>query len=272
MGTETKSAGRPAGRAQTLRMQGLVNALTRTALSTPGVAKGIGRYLILLYVVGRKSGKKYTVPIAYIEHDGKVLIGTQFGWSRNLRTGQDLRVRYKGKLRTAEVEVVEDEDRVIELYRLLCKANHNFAGFHNIAIDAAGEPDPVGLRDAYKLGAKAILLTPKPGDGEVEAGGAAGAEAGAEAAADDAVDGEAVAGEAGTAEAATGEAGTAGAATGETETADAATDDAEPADAVDAATVDAEVVDAEVAETAESTEAVTGKEKEQAPEAGEGKS
>ncbi|GAA2059776.1 hypothetical protein GCM10009839_82810 [Catenulispora yoronensis] len=162
MGTETEAAGRPAGKAQTLRLQGLANAFTRTALSTPGVAKGIGRYLILLYVVGRKSGKKYTVPIAYIEHDGKVLVGTQFGWARNLATGQDLRVRYKGKVRTAEVEVVAGEQRTIDLYAALCRANHNFAKFHNIAIGADGEPDPANLREAYQQGAKAILLTPKP--------------------------------------------------------------------------------------------------------------
>ena len=160
MADETKPARVP-GRAQKLRLQGLANALTRTALSTPGVARGIGKVLILLYVVGRKSGKKYAIPIAYMEHDGKILTGTQFGWAKNLRTGQDLQVRYKGKLRTAEVEVVEDEDRVIELYGLLCKRNHNFAGFHNIAVDAAGEPDPEGLRQAYGHGAKAILLTPK---------------------------------------------------------------------------------------------------------------
>ena len=90
-----------------------------------------------------------------------MLTGTQFGWSRNLRTGQDLQVRYKGKLRNSEVEVVEDEERVVELYGLLCKANHNFAKFHNIAIGAQGEPDPEGLRAAFKHGAKAILLTPK---------------------------------------------------------------------------------------------------------------
>lgn len=163
MGTETKPAGRPAGRAQTLPMQGLVNAFTRAALSTPGVAKGIGRKLILLYVFGRKSGKRYAIPIAYMEHDGKVLIGTQFGWSRNLRTGDPIQVRYKGQLRSAEVEVVEDDERTAELYALMCQDNHAFAKFHNIGFDAAGVADPEAVREAVKLGAKAILLTPQAG-------------------------------------------------------------------------------------------------------------
>jgi deazaflavin-dependent oxidoreductase (nitroreductase family) len=163
MGTETKPAGRPAGRAQKLRVQGLVNAITRAALSTPGVAKGIGQNLILLYVYGRKSGKRYAIPIAYMEHDGKVLIGTQFGWSRNLRTGDPIQVRYKGKLRSADVEVVTDADRVTELYTLMCRKNHAFASFHAIGLDSAGQPDPDAVRAAVELGARAVLLTPQVG-------------------------------------------------------------------------------------------------------------
>ena len=161
MGTETKQSGRPAGRAQTLPVQGLVNALTRAALSTPGVAKGIGRRLILLYVFGRKSGKRYAIPIAYMAYEGKVLIGTQFGWSRNLRTGDPIQVRYKGNLRSADVEVVEEPERVAELYTLMCRDNHAFAKFHNIGFDAQGEPDPAAVAEAVRLGARAILLTPQ---------------------------------------------------------------------------------------------------------------
>lgn len=160
MGTETKPDGRPPGRAQTLRMQGLVNALTRTALSVPGVAKGIGGRMILLYVVGRNTGKKYAIPVVYREYEGKVLIGTQFGWVRNLRTGERIQVRYKGKVRTAEVEVVDEEDRVVELFEIMCRDNHSFAKFHTIGIDGKGEPDPGAVRAAYGWGARAILLTP----------------------------------------------------------------------------------------------------------------
>ena len=163
MGTGKEPAGRPAGQAQTLPMQGLVNAFTRAALSTPGVAKGIGRRLILLYVFGRKSGKRYAIPIAYMAYDGKVLLGTQFGWSRNLRTGDPIQVRYKGRLRSADVEVVEDEERVAELYTLMCRDNHAFAKFHNIGFVSGGEPDPAAVREAVRLGAKAILLTPQAG-------------------------------------------------------------------------------------------------------------
>jgi deazaflavin-dependent oxidoreductase (nitroreductase family) len=142
-------------------MQKLVNAFTGAALNTPGVAKGIGRKLILLYVFGRNSGKRYAIPVAYMEHHGKVLIGTQFGWVRNLRTGDPIQVRYKGRLRAADVEVVEDAERVADLYTLMCRDNHAFAKFHNIGFDSAGEPDAEGVRAAVRQGARAILLTPQ---------------------------------------------------------------------------------------------------------------
>jgi len=144
-------------------MQNLVNAFTRAALNTPGVAKGIGRRLILLYVFGRNSGKRYSIPIAYMAHDGKVLIGTQFGWVRNLRTGDPIQVRYKGRLRSADVEVVEDEKRVAELYTLMCRDNHAFAKFHAIGFDSAGEPEADAVQAAVRQGARAILLTPQAG-------------------------------------------------------------------------------------------------------------
>ena len=144
-------------------MQSLANAFIRAALSTPGVAKGIGRGLLLLYVFGRKSGKRYTIPVVYVAYQGKALIGTQFGWSRNLRTGDPIQVRYKGRLRSADVEVVEDPDRVAELYTVMCRDNHSFANFHNIGFDDKGDPDPEAVREAVRMGARAILLTPQTG-------------------------------------------------------------------------------------------------------------
>src|SRR4051794_11342285 len=90
---------------QTLRMQGLVNVMVRALLRTPGISRGIGRYLITLHVVGRKSGKHYDVPVAYVEHEGDLLIGTPFAWARNLRTGDTVPVDYQGARTTAAVRV-----------------------------------------------------------------------------------------------------------------------------------------------------------------------
>ena len=145
-------------RPQTMALQNLSNAIVRGLLNTPGISSGIGKRLITLYVVGRKSGKHYTVPVAYTSHDGKIVIGSPFGWGKNLRTGEPLEVKYKGKRRTADVEVVKDETGVVALYDLICRANRQFAKFNKVRIDAAGNPDASDLRAAWENGARVFKL------------------------------------------------------------------------------------------------------------------
>ena len=151
----------PEPRASTLRAQGLVNRITLTLLRTPLVSRAIGKRLVTLYVVGRKSGKHYNLPVAYTAHDGDLLIGTPFGWGRNLRTGEPLEIRLKGRKRTADVEVLKDERGVTTAYAIMCRDNHNFAKFQHVALDSDGNPDPWDLHLAWTAGARAFRLTPR---------------------------------------------------------------------------------------------------------------
>ena len=146
------------GRAHTLPLQSLANRATRTLMRIPLLSRGIGKQLVTLYVTGRSSGRRYSIPVAYIEHQGRLLIGSPFPWTRNLRTGEPVDVRYKGQRRTADVEVVRDETAVIEYYGLMCRANRTFANFNQIAMDD-GTPLPADLEAAWRSGACAILLT-----------------------------------------------------------------------------------------------------------------
>lgn len=148
-------------RAQTLAWQGLANRIVRGLLRTPLVCRAVGNRLITLYVVGRKSGRRYTVPVAYTRHDGALLIGTPFGWGRNLRTGEPVDIRFKGKRRPADVQVVADAAGVVDLYAVMARDNHQFAKFNNIGIDPAGEPNPTDLQMAWAAGARAIRLSPR---------------------------------------------------------------------------------------------------------------
>ncbi len=142
-----------------MALQGVVNVVMRGLLSTPGIANGIGKYLVILNVVGRKSGRHYTIPVAYTQHEGALIIGTPFGWGKNLRTGEPLEVKYKGKRRTADVEVFTDEAGVVALYDIMCRDNKNFANFNKVRIDKDGAPNPEDLRAAWQSGARAFKLT-----------------------------------------------------------------------------------------------------------------
>jgi deazaflavin-dependent oxidoreductase (nitroreductase family) len=144
-----------------MRAQGLVNILVRTLLRTPGVGRLAGKYLLTLPVTGRKTGKRYHVPVAYIDHEGDILIGTAFAWARNLRTGDTVTVRRRGTPTTADVRVHATEDEVADLYGVIARTNHHFAGFNRIALDAQGNPSDADLHKCWREGARVLRLTPR---------------------------------------------------------------------------------------------------------------
>ncbi|NDZ94018.1 nitroreductase family deazaflavin-dependent oxidoreductase [Streptomyces sp. SID6673] len=144
-----------------MKLQRVTNRIVRALLATPVISRGIGRRLVTVYVVGRKSGKQYTVPVAYTSHDGKLLIGTPFGWGKNLRTGESVEIRLMGRRRPADVEAFTDEPSVVEHYAVICRDNKQFASFNKIGIGSDGTPDPDDLHTAFTAGARSILLTPR---------------------------------------------------------------------------------------------------------------
>ncbi|WP_020580037.1 hypothetical protein [Actinopolymorpha alba] len=56
------------------------------------------------------------------------------------------------------MDVLTDRASVIELYAVIVRGNQNFAKFNKIAVDAAGQPDPDDLYQAWAAGARAIRL------------------------------------------------------------------------------------------------------------------
>jgi hypothetical protein len=150
-----------APRAQTLPIQGFANRIVRGMLRTPLIAPLMGRQLVTLYVTGRKSGREFVIPIAYIPDGDSLLGGSPFAWGRNLRSGDVLPIRLKGKLREADVEVFTDQADVVRLYDRMCRANKTFAGFNKITIDPKGDPSPEDLDAAWAAGARAFRLTPR---------------------------------------------------------------------------------------------------------------
>lgn len=157
---ESVDRARPEPRARTLALQGLANSVVRGLLRTPLLCRAVGKRLIIVYVVGRKSGRRYVVPVAYTRHNGDLLVGTPFGWGRNLRTGDEVDIRVKGARRRARVEVITDEAGVTESYAIMARDNHQFARFNQIGLDEAGNPDARDLHLAWAAGARAFRFSP----------------------------------------------------------------------------------------------------------------
>lgn len=147
-------------RAQTLRFQGAVNRVMRTMLRLPVVGKLPGRRLVLLEIVGRRSGRRFEVPVAYTRQGTDLLVGTPFAWGRNLRTGDQLNIVLMGEQRQASVVAYTGHDDVVEAYGAMCRDNKAFANFNKVSIDKQGNPDPGDLEAAYRAGARAFRLSP----------------------------------------------------------------------------------------------------------------
>jgi len=147
-------------RAQTLRFQGIANWIVRTLGRTPLVNRVLGRRLVTVYVVGRKSGRRYTVPVAYTQHDDSLLIGTPFAWGRNLRSGEPVEIRLKGRRQRAAVQVFTDESSVVEHYSLMAPGQPQLRRLQQDRLRRGRQPR--SERSAPGLGQRrpAILLTP----------------------------------------------------------------------------------------------------------------
>lgn len=155
----TESGAHP--QAHTLRGQAVANRIVRGLLRTPLICRIVGRRLVTVYVTGRRSGRRYAIPVAYTRDGADLLVGSPFPWTRNLRTGDRVALRLKGRLRQADVKVFTGEDDVVELYGQMCRDNRVFARFNEIGVDPAGVPDPDALHAAWSAGARALRFSPR---------------------------------------------------------------------------------------------------------------
>jgi hypothetical protein len=99
------------------KMTRLGNALVR-----PMLRSSAGRRiheLALLSFVGRRSGARFDVPVAYHEVDGDPVVLTAAPWTANLRGGADVELVHEGRRLPMRAELIEDPDDVARVYEAL---------------------------------------------------------------------------------------------------------------------------------------------------------
>jgi hypothetical protein len=77
--------------------------------------------LSILTVTGRKSGNRYAVPVAVLDLDGSPIVLTAGRWSANLRGGADVEVRAGRTSRRMHATLVQDPERVADVYERLLR-------------------------------------------------------------------------------------------------------------------------------------------------------
>lgn len=140
--------------------QAYFNAFARWLLRSPlhGMLSG---KLMLIEVVGRKSGKTYVIPIAYGEHDGDVLMGVaKAGWLRNLAPDRTVTLTVRGRRFDAYPELLTDAESVAELAAHIVRGNRMFEKFQQLRLAADGKIDRDDVRAALAGGFTLVRLRP----------------------------------------------------------------------------------------------------------------
>jgi deazaflavin-dependent oxidoreductase (nitroreductase family) len=97
-------------------------------------------HTLTLEVTGRRTGKRFRLPVSYVEDGGELLVFVDEAdakrWWRNLRGGATVRVRLRGQRRPAWAEVVWDHDPAA-LARALARFVAAWPGFVDLGLPPA---------------------------------------------------------------------------------------------------------------------------------------
>ena len=119
---------------------------------------------LVLHLTGRKTGRRYDIPVGYVDMEGKLTVVTVAKWRVNLRGGADVEVTLHGCLRPMHALLEEDPAAVAVSYQAMIdrigwkKAQRQLG----ISLPGGRAPTTLELRDAAgEYGWSVITLIPR---------------------------------------------------------------------------------------------------------------
>jgi hypothetical protein len=144
------------------RMTRIGNVFVRPLLRS-SAGKAIHE-LALLCFVGRRSGRRYEVPVEFHELAGEPLILTAATWRLNLRGGADVELVHEGRRVSMRAELIEDPDKVASIYEaLIGQIGIENAKATEIGLEVIGEAMPTHeqVREAVAGRRTVVRLHPR---------------------------------------------------------------------------------------------------------------
>jgi hypothetical protein len=97
----------PAGPPMPKAFYHVVNPVMKGLLRSP-LHGLLSKSLMLLIYEGRKSRKRYIIPVGYVERDGRLYVFTHSAWYKNFIGGAPVALRLRGELVRGTTTVVDD--------------------------------------------------------------------------------------------------------------------------------------------------------------------
>ena len=94
------------------------NPLVRVVLDSP-LHGMLDHSFLVLHLTGRKTGRRYDIPVGYVDMEGKRIVVTAARWRVNLRGGADVEVTLRGCLRPMHALLEQDPASVAVSYQAM---------------------------------------------------------------------------------------------------------------------------------------------------------
>ncbi|GAA3638881.1 hypothetical protein [Microlunatus ginsengisoli] len=149
------------------RLINALNPLVRVALESP-LHAALDNALLVLHVYGRKTNRRFDIPIGYAAVQHRLITVTQHTWRVNLRGGADIDVTYRGHRHRMRADLDEDPTTVAADLRTIIDLLGAKAAERRLGLILHGRtPGLAELEDAvraYHL--STVTLTPPTTDRE----------------------------------------------------------------------------------------------------------
>jgi deazaflavin-dependent oxidoreductase (nitroreductase family) len=140
-----------------VKLHKLGNLFPGLILTSPLHRLMSGRYLLLTFK-GRKSGRSYTTPVAYVQRGDAVILTTDSPWWSNLVAGAPVNVRLKGKMRSGTAHPVAKRDDAAEGLAALVEAIPWYGKFAGVRRDEHGRANRADVGRAIDGGRVLIRI------------------------------------------------------------------------------------------------------------------
>ena len=101
-----------------MRVGGTLHTALFRRFRSPKIRRIAGLPILLLTVTGRRSGKAFTTPVVYLEHDGGYAVCASAGgqteephWFKNLRAAPQARIELGDITREVDVRIAAEPER-----------------------------------------------------------------------------------------------------------------------------------------------------------------
>jgi deazaflavin-dependent oxidoreductase (nitroreductase family) len=135
---------------QTPTVPPAVNRAMKFVLCSPlhGV---VSHSILLVTFTGRKSGKRYTTPVSYSQAGSQVTVFTHAAWWKNLRAGEPISLRIRGRdIRALPAPVAGDEAAIAAGLAAHLRRVPSDARYYGVTFNSQGDPDAAQVAKAVQ--------------------------------------------------------------------------------------------------------------------------